>query len=98
MPSAANSWLGVNVGGYENALFDSACKAALFMPLDKSGVAQQQVSSAQQLFAEELPAVPLYYRLRLALSRPGICGLLEDGSARTMLQGLESLRDAGECP
>lgn len=98
MPSADNNWLGVNVGGYENVLFDNACQAMQFMPLDRSGAAQQQVMSAQQLFAEELPAVPLYYRLHLALSRPDICGIIEDGSARTMLQGLETLREAGECP
>lgn len=98
MPSADNNWLGVNVGGYENVLFDNACQAVQFMPLDRSGAAQQQVMSAQQLFAEELPAVPLYYRLHLALSSPDICGIIEDGSARTMLQGLETLREAGDCP
>ena len=98
IPSAANSWLGVNVGGYENPVFDSACQATQFMPIDRSDTAQQQVSNAQQVFAEELPAVPLYYRLHLALSRPGMCGILEDGSARTMLQALETLGENGDCP
>lgn len=98
VPSASNNWVGVNVGGYENAAFDSACSASRFSAVDTSGAAQQQLTAVQQIFAEELPAVPLFYRLNLALSLPGICGIVEDGSARSMLQGVESLSDTGGCP
>lgn len=97
IPTADNYWTGINIGGYSNPAFDIACQAALSARPEAEDYAEKQLT-VQRLFAEELPAVPLYYRLKLAISRKDLCGLEMDVTARSLLWNLESIDYGENCP
>lgn len=73
VPSEANGWAGSNVTGFENAEFDSACRAAQ-SSLREDVAYLTNYRKTQIILAEQLPAIPLYSRLRIAASRPDLCG------------------------
>ena len=83
-----------NISGYSNAGFDSTCEAAYWGLPDQPDYAARS-QAAERLFAEELPVIPLYFQLKIAISRPDLCGLDLDLTARSLLWNLESL-DYGE--
>lgn len=93
IPSAANRWLGVNIGGFENAEYDAACASAQFANGDTS----DGELKAQQLFVEQLPALPLYQQLNIGLAKPTICGLALHNSSRSLLADIESLNSEAGC-
>lgn len=72
IPNATNHWVGTNVTGYQNADYDAAChNAHLALPGEKNySDAYHQV---QAIFATDLPAIPLYYRLKVAASGADVC-------------------------
>lgn len=83
IPSASNSWIGTNVTGYKNAEYDSYCRAAqLAIPGEQAYA--DNYRQTQVLFSSELPAIPLYYRLRVAAARPGICRFDLDSTANPL--------------
>jgi len=93
IPSASNSWIGTNVAGYQNEQYDAACRAAqLALPDEQAYV--DSYRQTQVLFSSELPAVPLYYRLRVAAARPDLCRFDLDPTANP-LWNIETI-DAGE--
>jgi peptide/nickel transport system substrate-binding protein len=93
IPGASNSWIGTNVSGYQNEDFDAACRAAqLALPGDTAYA--ESYRQTQVLFSQELPAIPLYFRLRAAASRPDLCRFDLDPTANP-LWDIESI-DAGE--
>lgn len=72
IPSVANSWKGTNVSGYSNVEYDAACRAAQnALPEEQNHLRLHR--QAQILFSNDLPAVPLYSRLRIAVARPDLC-------------------------
>ena len=72
IPSESNSWIGTNITGYKNKKYDEACHAAQFtLPGEQSYI--DTYRNTQVLFSSELPAIPLYYRLRVAVARPDLC-------------------------
>jgi peptide/nickel transport system substrate-binding protein len=95
-PAAANRWTGANVTGFADPAFDAACQSALSAMPDQADYAAR-VRGAERLFAEDLPAIPLYYQLKIAISRPDLCGLDLDLSARSLLSNLESLDYGAGC-
>lgn len=95
IPSEANDWIGVNIAGYSNPRYDQACLAARQTYPDQAEAYRENQLAVQRLFAEELPVIPLYYRLRVAAGRPDLCGFEMDISARSALWNLERL-DYGE--
>ena len=95
IPAENNSWLGVNVTGFSNPAYDATCAAALSSsPLQPEENLQAE-RSAQEAFIQNLPAIPLYFPVKLAVSRPDLCGLEMDVSARSEFWNLEAL-DYGE--
>jgi peptide/nickel transport system substrate-binding protein len=96
IPTEENYWLGVNVTGYSNPAYDAVCQTALQTRMDQPEY-QYRHQDAQQLFAEELPAVPLYFRLQVAASRPDLCGMSTDISARSDLMHLEQVNYGEMC-
>jgi peptide/nickel transport system substrate-binding protein len=93
IPNASNSWIGTNVTGYKNQQYDSACRAAqLALPDEQAYL--DSYRQTQVLFASDLPAIPLYYRLRIAAARPGICHFDLDATANP-LWDIEAI-DSGE--
>ena len=81
----------------DNPAFDQAClQARLALPgSDGRQVAHQE---AQAIFAEDLPVVPLYQRIRLVAMRVDVCNLDMDPAGFDLLHSIEWL-DYGEgCP
>ena len=93
IPTASNSWIGTNVTGYKNKEYDAACRTAqLSIPGEQGYV--DAYRQTQVLFAADLPSIPLYYRLRIAAARPGICHFDLDPTANP-LWNIEAI-DSGE--
>jgi peptide/nickel transport system substrate-binding protein len=97
IPSPKNQWMGINLGGYSNPAFDAACTAALSTSPDSSGYMEAN-TAVQKLFSDELPAIPLYFHLKIAAARPDFCGLDMDVSSRSALRAIESFDVGQGCP
>lgn len=95
-PAAPKGWGGANAGGYSNPEFDVACRQAR-SALPGTSEHQDAHARAQQIFAEDLPALPLYLRLRLVAMRPDLCGVVVDPSAESALWNLEALDYGAGC-
>jgi peptide/nickel transport system substrate-binding protein len=93
-PQFPKGWGGANASGYSNPEFDRLCQQALNslpdMPEHKAAHFQ-----AQALFAEELPALPLYLRSKMVAMRQDMCTVQTDSSSDTALWNLENF-DYGE--
>jgi peptide/nickel transport system substrate-binding protein len=87
-------WGGWNPTGYANPAFDTACQSAR-ASLPGQIAYRQNHLEAQALFAQDLPAVPLFYHLQVAAARPDLCGFSLQAGDSGLLWNLESL-DYGE--
>jgi peptide/nickel transport system substrate-binding protein len=99
IPTDANHWLGefhggVNITGYSNPDYDAACMAAQNAGLD-SNAYQENEALTLTMLAEDIPSIPLFHFIKVAGSRPDLCGLMMDTSSRSDLANLETL-DYGE--
>ena len=93
IPSEENHWVGTNVSGYKNPVFDAACQKALQTVSTDPEYAFHQ--EAQAVFAADLPSIPLYLRLKVAATRPDFCGFSLDPSSASALADIETF-DYGE--
>ena len=94
IPNAANNWVGTNLGGYKNPLFDAACKSATqAMPDEPSYLTSYR--QTQTIFANDLPAIPLYNRIEIAAARFDFCNFALDPTTLTDLYAIETF-DYGE--
>jgi peptide/nickel transport system substrate-binding protein len=101
VPSEANQWLGtqyggVNLTGYSNADYDKACSAMLNSGLD-ADTFNQNNQITQQMLANDLPMLPLFYQIKAMASRVDLCGLTLDTSARSALGNIEALEILKTC-
>lgn len=95
-PDYERGWGGANVSGYRNPEFDAACQAAMnSLPEDPEYRANHL--RAQEIFATDLPALPLYMRLKLVAARPDLCGLQVDPGSSSALWNLEALDYGTSC-
>jgi peptide/nickel transport system substrate-binding protein len=101
IPSAANDWAGqkyggVNTMGYSSEVLDAACQAALASGADditqKTGQA-----TAQRIAAQELPSIPLFYFVNIAVSNKDVCGMGMDASARSEFWNIEAMDMGAGC-
>ena len=95
MPTADNNWVGANVTGYQNAEFDAACVQAQ-QQIPDDGAYREAYLQTQAIFASDLPAIPLYLRLKVAAARPDMCGYTLDPTANS-LWNIESLDYGTNC-
>jgi len=97
IPTADNNWLGANITGYSSAKFDTACqKAVQARPTQADYATLRQAAESQ--FAQDLPVLPLYFRLEFAAARPDFCGLAAvDTTARSALWNIEAFDTGGRC-
>jgi len=95
IPTASNSWVGANVIGYKSAEFDAACTWALEQIPDDNAYRDAYLQT-QATFAADLPAIPLYSRLKVAAARPDICNFALDATANTFWN-IESLDYGTSC-
>jgi peptide/nickel transport system substrate-binding protein len=89
IPTAANNWVGANVTGYKSPEFDAACTRAQAQTPDDQTY-RDAYHQTQAIFASDLPAIPLYVRLKVAAARPDMCNLKLDPTANA-LWNIESL-------
>jgi peptide/nickel transport system substrate-binding protein len=93
IPNEENNWVGTNVTGYKNLVFDAACQKALQTVSTDPEYAFHQ--EAQAIFAADIPSIPLYLRLKVAATRPDFCGFTLDPSSSSALADIETF-DYGE--
>jgi peptide/nickel transport system substrate-binding protein len=95
IPSADHP-LGVNAGGFHQAAYDLACSRLLLGP-PADPTFEAAVQQTQQLFAENLPAVPLYMRPRVLAHTVDLCGVVVDPSGLSPFWNLENLTRGADC-
>jgi peptide/nickel transport system substrate-binding protein len=83
-------WYGGNVNGYSNPDYDAVCQAAL-QASPASSEYEEYHRQAQVMFSQELPAIPLFMWLRVAVARPGVLNLTLDSTAPSELWNIETL-------
>ena len=83
IPNALNQWMGVNVSGYHNLNFDKACDAA-HSSLPGEQAYTDSYYQTQLIFANDLPSIPLFYRISIAAARPDLCHFNLDPTANPM--------------
>ena len=83
IPNQVNNWVGTNVTGYQSAQYDAACHTAQFA-LPGEPAYTDSFHQSQQIFATDLPAIPLYYRLKVAAARADLCHFELDASANPL--------------
>jgi peptide/nickel transport system substrate-binding protein len=88
-PSDDNGWAGQNDPGFTDAEYDLVCNAAL-QSLPGTPEYTQNHLKAQEIFAEELPVVPLYLRLKVAATRPEVSGFIMDPTCNTEMFNIEN--------
>ncbi len=101
IPTDANGWMGtkfggVNLTGYSNPDYDTACGAMLNSGLDAATFTQNN-QFTQQILANELPMLPLFYQIKAMASRVDLCGLSLDTSSRSGLSSIENLEISATC-
>ena len=88
IPTEANGWAGQNNTGWVNEEFDAACNAALSaLPGEDAYFDNHKLS--QEIFADELPVIPLYLRIKLAATRPDMCGFIMDPTSNSEMWNIE---------
>jgi peptide/nickel transport system substrate-binding protein len=96
IPDASNQWVGTNVSGFSNLDFDAACQAAQQSLFDQPAHAQAY-QHAQSIFSEDLPVLPLYWRLQVAAARTDVCHFSLDPTASNALWDIASIDSGTSC-
>ncbi len=77
IPSAANNWAGENYGGFVDPRMDSLIDA---IEVELNRTRRKDLwRQLQQLYAEELPALPLYFRADAHIWPKGMTGIVPTG-------------------
>lgn len=83
IPSESNSWVGTDVTGFSNKKYDSECRIAQTALQEESSYLTSY-RQTQIILADELPAIPLFSRLRIAAASPKVCGFTLDATANPL--------------
>lgn len=97
IPDTSNQWIGINLGAYSNPAYDDACRQAQSTNFD-TAADLAAAANVQRIFADELPAIPLYFHLKVSAIRPDFCGLDMDVTSRSALFGIEQFDFGQACP
>jgi peptide/nickel transport system substrate-binding protein len=95
-PEFPKSWSGGNPTGYQNPVYDQYCRQTMTQlpESDQFLDAQYQV---QLIFANDLPALPLYQRLRLVAMRNDMCEPEIDPAFGSALSKIEAFNYGESC-
>jgi peptide/nickel transport system substrate-binding protein len=83
-------WYGKNASGYASEDYDAACQAAL-QALPGTLEYETYHKQTQIIFSEELPAIPLFMWLRVAVVRPRVLNFALDATSPSELWNIEVL-------
>ncbi len=96
IPAISNKWTGTNISGYSNPDFDQLCgQATNHAGVDD--VASTASKSAQQVFANDLPALALFQKLNIVVSKPDVCAPKLDGLSENSVYLIEFYRFGNDC-
>lgn len=96
VPTLANKWLGVNISGYANADYDAQCRKAQ-NSLPASQDYKDAYAAVQTIFANDLPSIPLYMRIKAAATRRDMCNFSLDAFAVNDLWNIEEFDFGPAC-
>jgi peptide/nickel transport system substrate-binding protein len=96
IPTKENNWVGVNVSGYSNSDYDIACKHAMHILPDKPEQTDAY-AQVQVLFANDLPSVPLYQRIKVVATRKDLCNFSLDAFSTNDLWDIEEIDYGPAC-
>lgn len=97
IPSAQNFWIGANVGGYQNDVYDQACQLARSARPDALDVYETAHEEAQRIFIEEMPAIPLFFNLHAGATRVDFCNFSVNGAGRSDAWNIEEWNTSPDC-
>jgi len=95
-PRFPRGWEGQNASGYRSAEFDQVCRAALESLPGQPGYIENHLL-AQEIFARDLPAVPLFQRLLVTATSARLCGYRMEPTAMSDTWGIEEYGLGDEC-
>ncbi len=96
IPNAADHWVGTNISGYTNPAFDAACHSSELSLPDESSYSDSY-HKAEAIFSEDLPVIPLYWRVKVAAGRKDLCNYSLDPTAQSDLWDIASLDISSTC-
>ncbi len=76
-PSYPKGWGGVNAAGYSNHEYDNACVDLLTTMSDSENYLIS-LEEVREIFREDLPSLPLYFRREIIIAKPGLSGFEND--------------------
>lgn len=79
-PRFPKGWQGQNNSGYSNPDFDQACQSALETLPGQPGYVENH-KLAQEIFARDLPVIPLFHRITVTPARIDMCGYELDAAS-----------------
>jgi peptide/nickel transport system substrate-binding protein len=95
-PDYQKGWSGGNATGYQNPEYDQVCKQTMINLPDGDEYLTAQ-NQAQEIFAGDLPALPLYQRLKLVAMRPDMCHVFIDPAFGSALSTIEAFNYGESC-
>ncbi len=95
-PDFPKGWGGANAMGYSSADLDQACFAET-TSLPGTDEYKNTALKVQEIIAEDVPVIPLYFHTHILASRPDLCGLSLDSSTASSLWNLEKFDYGGDC-
>jgi peptide/nickel transport system substrate-binding protein len=96
IPNASNYWVGTNISGYSSPAFDAACQTVQQSLTDETAYADAY-HQAQSIFTQDLPVIPLYWRIKIAAARQGFCNFALDPTASSSLWNIEMFDTGSSC-
>lgn len=91
---AEGNWGRANASGFSDPDYDAACRAAQ-AALPGTFEYRNFHAEAQRIFTEQLPALPLFWHVRLAVARVGVENFVLDPSSESELWGVEEIAVGG---
>jgi ABC-type transport system substrate-binding protein len=95
-PEYLKGWGGGNATGFSNERYDMACMKAR-NTLEGLPAYEEYHHTAQEIFAEEVPAIPLYLNCRIVAAKAGLCGLERVQYGFALFYNLEEFDDSKQC-
>jgi peptide/nickel transport system substrate-binding protein len=89
-------WAGQNNPGFSDPEYDRACRAARQSLPGQPGYVENHLL-AQQIFAEQLPVIPLYFVTNISTTRPDFCGQTIDPSENNDSWNIEAFDYGLDC-
>lgn len=89
VPTLDNNWVGNNHTGWCNPDYDQATDRALHTLIRQEQ--KQFWAEAQRIFAENLPALPLFPLITVTATRPGVAGFAVDPSQASEMSYIEQI-------